>query len=101
MSERGEGERREGRGGEGWGSARPLLPGIHALLVWMSQLTSSDNCEPRALSKAAAVIVLIGSPLLCLGWWWVFFLKGGGGVDSRGRVAEGSRLSKCDCSACV
>lgn len=31
----------------------------------MSQLTSSDNCEPRALSKGTTVIVLIGSPLLC------------------------------------
>lgn len=44
---------------------RPSLPGIHALLVWMSQLTSFDNWEPRALSKGATVIVLIGSPLLC------------------------------------
>lgn len=44
---------------------RPLLPGIHALLVWMSQLTSFDNWEPRALSKGTTVIVLIGSPLLC------------------------------------
>lgn len=33
--------------------------------MWMSQLTSSDNCEPRALSKGTTVIVLIGSPLLC------------------------------------
>lgn len=32
----------------------------------MSQLTSSDNCEPRALSKGTTVIVLIGPPLL--GW---------------------------------
>lgn len=32
----------------------------------MSQLTSFDNCEPRALSKGTTVIVLIGSPLLCL-----------------------------------
>lgn len=38
----------------------------------MSQLTSSDNCEPRALSKGTTVIVLIGPPtlpppfLLCL-----------------------------------
>lgn len=31
----------------------------------MSQLTSSDNCEPRALSKGTTVIVLIGPPLLC------------------------------------
>lgn len=44
---------------------RPSLPGIHALLVWMSQLTSFDNWEPRALSKGTTVIVLIGSPLLC------------------------------------
>lgn len=44
---------------------RPSLPGIHALLVWMSQLTSSDNCEPRALSKGTTVIVLIGPPSLC------------------------------------
>lgn len=44
---------------------RPSLPGIHALLVWMSQLTSFDNWEPRALSKGNTVIVLIGSPLLC------------------------------------
>lgn len=43
----------------------PLLPGIHALLVWMSQLTSSDNREPGALSKGTTVIVLIGPPLLC------------------------------------
>ena len=42
--------------------APPSLPGIHALLVWMSQLTSSDNCEPRALSKGTTVIVLIGPP---------------------------------------
>lgn len=34
--------------------------------MWMSQLTSFDNCEPRALSKGTMVIVLIGSPLLCL-----------------------------------
>lgn len=45
---------------------RPSLPGIHALLVWMSQLTSFDNREPKALSKGDVVIVLIGSPLLCL-----------------------------------
>lgn len=44
---------------------RPSLPGIHALLVWMSQLTSFDNWEPWALSKGTTVIVLIGSPLLC------------------------------------
>lgn len=30
----------------------------------MSQLTSFDNCEPKALSKETTVIVLIASPLL-------------------------------------
>lgn len=33
-----------------------------ALLVWMSQLTYSDNWKPRASSKGNTVIVLIGLP---------------------------------------
>ena len=76
MSEGGGGERAQSR--RFIIASRPLLPGMHALLVWMSQLTSSDNCEPRALSKGTTVIVLIG-PLSC--------------------YVGAQNAFKCDCSA--
>ena len=53
---------------EYWTRHHSPLMAKRALLVWMSQLTSPDNCALRALSQGAAVIVLIGPgpPLLVL-----------------------------------